>query len=202
MSYIEYVTTSNEFESSLDDLARANGFTYNDLVANRNGEISSAQWGRLVLQALQPIRYTGGALAGWLICCFVVSTLVPSIALMIAGLFGLKSIGVLFGAITFTCAIAFVVSIMKSGRSAALLIADLREGRAACIEGRVSPSREDEKGLGMARLYGQKHTNTWYAIKDEYFAVDEDAHIAIREGGQFRLYHTPRSKLLLSIEPK
>ena len=79
---------------------------------------------------------------------------------------------------------------------------DLNAGKAACIEGRGSPSREDEGGLGMARLYGEKHTNHWYVVKNEYFEVDEEAHTALPSGMQFRLYHTPKSKLLLSIEPK
>jgi len=54
----------------------------------------------------------------------------------------------------------------------------------------------------MARIYGENHTNYWYVAKNEYFAVDQEAHAALPHGRLFRLYHTPKSKLLLSIEPK
>jgi hypothetical protein len=203
MSYLEYVTADHHFEDPLPDLARANHFTMADLEQNRAGKISDAQWMRLLLRALQPVRYTGGALLGWLLCCFVVRTAVPGIVLWIIAILGAKGLGVLFGGVTLACVGAFLVSAFKSASTMARLMVDLKLGKSACIEGRVSPSREDEKGLGMARLYGERHTNHWYVVKNEYFEVDEEAHAALPEGGhQYRLYHTPKSKLLLSIEPK
>jgi hypothetical protein len=202
MSYIEYVTADHHFEDPLPDLARANRFTMADLEMNRNGKISDTQWMRLLLRALQPVRYTGGALLGWLLCCFCVKTLVPRIVLWIMALLGVKGVGVLFGVVTLACVGAFLISVLKSARTTTLLLVDLKLGKAASIEGRVSPSREDEGGLGMARLYGEKHTNHWYVVKNEYFEVDQQAHAALPHGMQFRLYYTPKSKLLLSIEPK
>jgi hypothetical protein len=202
MSYIEYVTAGHEAEDPLPDLARTNRFTMADLEENRNGKISDTQWFRLLLRAVQPVRYSGGALLGWLLCCFVVKTFVPSIVLWVIAMLGAKGIGVLFGAVTLACAGAFALDAIKSAHTMALLIVDLKIGKAECLEGRVSPSREDEGGLGMAKIYGEKHTNYWYVAKNEYFAVDQEAHAALPFGGQFRLYHTPKSKLLLSIEPK
>ena len=202
MSYIEYVTADHESENPLEDLARTNHFTMADLEQNRAGKISDTQWFHLLVRAVQPVRHTGGALLGWLVCCFVVKTFVPRIVLWIAAMLGVKGIGILFGAVTLACVGAFLLSLLKSGNTMALLLVDMKEGRAACLEGRVSLSKEDERGLGMARLYGEKHTNHAYVIKNEYFAVDEEAYAALPHGKQFRLYHTPRSKLLLSIEPK
>lgn len=202
MSYIEYVTADSESENPLQDLASANHFSMADLEANRSGKISDAQWMRLLLRAIQPVRYTGGALLGWLFACWVVKSLVPRIVLWIVSMLGAKGIGVLFGAVTLACAGAFVLSVLKSAQTIALLLVDLKAGKAACIEGRVSTSREDERGLGMARLYGEQHSNHWYVVKNEYFEVDEEAYAALHHGGLFRLYHTPKSKLLLSIEPK
>jgi hypothetical protein len=202
MSYIEYITADENYEDPLPDLARANRFTMADLELNRSGKISDTQWMRLLLRALQPVRYTGGALLGWLLCCFVVKTLVPRIVLWIMAMLGVKGVGILFGAVTLACVGAFILSVFKSARTMALLLVDLNAGKAAAIEGRVSPSREDEKGLGMARIYGEKHTHHWYVVKNEYFEVDQEAHAALREGRQFRLYYTPKSKLLLSLEPK
>ena len=115
----------------------------------------------------------------------------------------LKGVGVVFvGGVTFACAGAFLLSVVKSARTMALLIADLSAGKAACIEGRASPSREDEGGLGLARLYGETNTNYWYVVKSEYFDVDQEAHAALTDDMQVRLYYTPKSRLLLSIEPK
>jgi len=202
MAYLEYITADENYEDPLPDLARANHFTMADLELNRGGKISDTQWMRLLLRAVQPVRYTGGALLGWLICCFVVKTLVPRIVLWIMAMLGVKGVGILFGAITLACVGAFLLSVFKSARTTALLIADLNAGKAGCIEGRVSPSREEEKGLGMARIYGEKHTQHWYVVKDEYFEVDQQAHSVLPEGKQFRLYYTPKSKLLLSLEPK
>jgi len=136
------------------------------------------------------------------LCCFCVKTLVPRIVLWIMALLGVKGVGVLFGVVTLACVGAFLLSVFKSARTMALLMVDLNAGNAAAIEGRVSPSREEEKGLGMARLYGEKHTHHWYVVKDEYFEVDQQAHSVLPEGRQYRLYYTPKSKLLLSIEPR
>ena len=202
MSYIEYVTADHRVENPLPELARTNRFTMADLDQNRNGKISDTQWTRLLLRALQPVRYTGGALLGWLLACWIVKTVVPGFILMILAWLGMKGLGAIFGAVTLACVGAFLVSAIKSAHTTALLLVDLKLGKAACIEGRVLPSREDERGLGMARIHGEKHTHHWNVVKDEYFAVDEAAHAALPDAMPGRLYHTPKSKLLLSIEPK
>jgi len=171
-----------------------------DLEQNRQGKISDRQWFRLLLRAVQPVRYTGGALAGWLFCCYAVRTLVPSIVLWIMGM---KGYGVaLFGGITLACVGAFLVSLIKSAHTVALLMVDLNAGKAAFSEGRVSTSREDEQGLGLARFWGEQNTNYWYVLNNEYYEVDPAAHGALPDRMQFRLYHTPKSKMLLSIELK
>jgi hypothetical protein len=199
MSYIGYVTADHDFGDPLPDLARANRFTMAELEQNRKGEISDTQRMRLLLRPLQPVRYTGGALLGWLLCCLVVKTLVPRIFLWFMAM---KGIGIVFvGGVTLACLGAFLLSVLKSASTMALLIGDLSVGKAACIEGRVSPSREDERGLGLARLYGETNSNYWYVVKNEYFEVDQEAHAAVPNGMQFRLYYAPKSKLLLSIEP-
>ena len=200
MSYIEYVT-ADHLEDPLPGLARANCFTMADLEQNRNGKISDAQWMRLLLRALQPIRYTGGALLGWLLVCFVVKTLIPHIVLFFLSMFG-RNFFFIFGGVTLACVGALLLSVLKSASTMALLLVDLKAGQAACIEGRVSPSREDEQGLGLETFYGEKHTKCWYVVKNEYFEVDQSAHDALPSGLNFRLYHTPKSKLLLSIEPQ
>lgn len=204
MSYIEYVTADHRVENPLPELARTNRFTMADLDQNRNGKISDTQWTRLLFRALQPLRYTGATLLGWLLFCYAMKTFVPGIILMYLSV--VKGYGMAFvGAVTLACVGAFLVSVIKSAHTTALLLVDVKLGKAACIEGRVLPSREDHKAQGTARLYGahgEKHTNYWYVVKDEYFEVDQAAHAALPDAIQCRLYHTPKSKLLLSIEPK
>jgi hypothetical protein len=198
MPYIEYA--DHNFEDPLPKLARANGFTMADLDQNRNGKINDTQWMPLVLRALKPVFYTGGALAGWLFFCVIVRAVVPRIILLFLAM---KGIGIaLVGGVTLACVGAFLVSVIKCARTMSLLLVDLNIGKAACIEGRVSPSRQDEGGLGLARLYGETNTKFWYVVKNEYFEVDHEAHGALPERVHFRLYYTPKSKLLLSIEPK
>jgi hypothetical protein len=149
---------------------------------------------------MQAVRYTGGALLGWLLFCLLVRTLVPRIALWFMAM---RGIGVfLAGGVTLACVGAFLLSVLKSAGTLALLIADLGSGKTAFIEGRVSPSREDEEGLGLAHFYGEKNTKYWYVVKNEYFEVGQEAHAVLPAGMQFRLYYEPKSKLLLSIEPK
>ncbi|QOY89995.1 hypothetical protein [Paludibaculum fermentans] len=202
MSYIEYVTSGDPANDVLPELARTNQFSMEDLQQNRAGRISDAQWMRLLFRSLRPVRYTGGALLGWLFCCFIVKALVPDIILTIASYVGAKGIGIIFGGATLACVGAFLVSLFSSARTMSLLVFDLRDGKAVCLEGRVRHSREEEEGLGMARFHGENHTKHCYVVKDDYFEVDEDAFKALPDGLVARVYHTPRSKLLLSIEPR
>ena len=190
----------HRFDDPLPELARANCFTMADLEQNRKGKISDAQRTRLMLQPLLPVRYTGGALLGWLLCVLVVRAVVPRIILWFLAM---KGIGIaLVGGVTLACVGVFLVSVLKAAGAMARLMADLKAGKAACIEGRVSVSREDEGGLGLARLYGETNTNYWYVVNNEYFEVEAEAHAALPHRVQFRLYYTPKSKLLLSLEPK
>jgi hypothetical protein len=201
MSYIEYVVSDYGSEDPLPELARANRFTMDDLAQNRKGRISDKQMGHLFFMALYPIRYPAMALLGWLTCCFIVKTLVPDFVLMIAALFGMKSIGVLFGAITLACLGSLFVALLRGSRNLFLLVRDLSAGKAEFLDGRVTVSREESGGLGMDQFRNEKRMQTWYVVLNHYFEVPEAAAEALPHNMRLRLYFTPRSKLLLSIEP-
>jgi hypothetical protein len=201
MSYIEYVVSDHHSEDPLPELARANHFTMDDLEQNRKGKISDEQRGRLFSMALYPIRYPGMALLGWLTFCFIVKTLVPRIVLFIAALFGMKTLGVVFGLITLACVGSLFVALLRSGRKVVLLAQDLSAGTSTYLDGRVTVSREESTGLGMDRFHDQKRLQCWYVVKNEYFEVEEEAAEALPHNAMFRLHFTPRSKLLLSLEP-
>jgi hypothetical protein len=200
MSYLQHVTADGQFDDPLPELARVNRFSMADLDHNRQGKISDGQWMRLLVRVLQPIRYTGGALLGWLFFCYAVKMIVPGFVLWIMAKFGFGI--ALTGGITLAAVCAFLISVIKSAHKMGQLLVDLSAGKAVYSEGRVSGSHEDEKGLGLARFWGETNTNYWYVINNEYFEVDPAAHGALPDRMQFRLYHTPRSKMLLSIEPK
>jgi hypothetical protein len=189
------------FEDPLPELARVNRFTMSDLAENRGGKISVRQWFCLSFRALKPVRYTGGALAGWLFFCYAVKLAVPAFVLWIMAKLSYGGIALL-GGITLATAAAFLMALIKSAHTSFLLFIDLCTGRAAFKEGRVSASREDEPGLGLARLWAEKNTKYWYVINNQYFEVALESHAALPDRMLFRLYHTPRSKMLLSIEPK
>jgi len=201
MSYIEYVVSDYGSEDPLPELARANHFTMDDLEQNRKGRISDKQMGRLFFMALYPIRYPAMALLGWLTFCFIVRTLVPSFVLMIAALFGMKSIGVVFGVITLACVGSLFVALLRGSRNVFLLVQDLSAGAASHLDGRVTVSREESNGLGMDRFRDEKRMQCWYVVQNQYFEVEEAAAEALPHNSKLRLYFTPKSKLLLSIEP-
>jgi hypothetical protein len=201
VSYLEYITVDPGAGNPLEALSRVNRFSLADLEENRAGKISCSQRFRLLGKAWEPVRYTGAALFGWLITSFALSLLVPRAMLWVAAMIFAKSAGVWLSGVTFACVGAFLISVLKSAKTIALLLLDLMIGKVECLEGHVSGTREEEGGIGMARIYGEKHTKYSYAIKNEQFAVDEASYSALPQRGRFRLYHTPRSKLLLSIEP-
>ncbi len=199
MSYIEYVTHDSQAHDPLPELARATGFSMPDLEENRRGRISNSQMLRLFGRALQPVRYSGAAMIGWLAFVWMVQFWVPGFVLWIIRMSGVP-LRTMVLVTTLTCAGALALSILRSAQTIALLIADLSAGRAVFMDGRVVMSREEETGLGLARLWGEKHMKCGFVMGGEYFEVDEQA-CATPPEGRCRLYHTPRSKMMLAIEP-
>lgn len=204
MSYIEYVSVDHDAEDPMPDLRRANGFTEADLGKNRQGKISDKQMGRLFSRALQPVRYPLGALAAWLLSCFIVKMVVPDIILVIAAMVGGKLTTAIFGVITLGCVAAAAIGLLKSGRLTVLLMQDLSKGDSTHMDGRLRVSKAEEEGLGLDKFHGRNQRMNAYVVNDEYFEVDEEAAaVADRYSltGRYRVYFAPKSKLLLSLEP-
>ena len=156
---------------------------------------------RLFGRALRPVRYTGKAMIGWLLFLFVIRIAVPRFILRMAMWFGMPGASTLVAlGITLITAGALLLSILQSVRLIALLMIDLSAGKVAFRDGRMVLSREEQKGLGLARLWGEAHMKCAYVIGGEYFEVDEGA-CAAPPTGRWRVYHTPRSRLMLSLEP-
>ena len=201
MSYIEYVTSEPEAENLLPDLAKANHFTMEELAQNRAGKIADGQMMKLAVKAIKPIRTSGTVLIGWLIFLFVIKTLIPDLALRLAGMWLGKSLGALFFAITLGCVVSVLFGLWSSGRMTIGLLQDLSKGTAAVLEGRVAVSRDRADIQGMARLHGETGEVYHYVINETYFEVDQLAFETLASRQNYRLYYAPRSGLLLSIEP-
>ncbi len=202
MSYLEYITVDDSsVEDQLPALAKANAFSMEDLAQNRAGKIADGQMFKLARQAFKPFYKSAMVLAGWLLFMLIIRTFVPGLVLRLASMWLGKSLGVLFLLITLGCVVSFIVGIWNSGRLTIGLLGDLSKGKAAVVSGRVVGSRAQNETQGMDRLHGEKADVYHYVINNEYFEVNQPAYETLRSREIYRLYYTPRSKLLLSIEP-
>ena len=184
-------------------LASANEFTAQELAANRAGRIAPSQLKRLWTMALDRVRTSLSALLGWLLFVYVVKTLVPNwLFATLERVLGI-SLFALFGLITISSACASIYQLFASAWIVLKLLPDIIQGAAIVKEGRVRTSSDTEKVHGMGELYEETAERFSYVIGDEYLAVSESAHRVLRpySGSSCRVFLTPRSRLLLSIEP-
>ena len=205
MDFVEYGVHDLQ-RASLEEIARANGFTMEDLAANRNGRIGASQQFRLFGRALDPVRYQAAVFGGWLLVWYLL-THVPGLRLLatVSWLTGgtMLSPAVFLG-ITALCGGMLLIAILQSARSIGLLVADLRRGEAVRIEGRMSVSREAHKDWSLASLWSSNARNMQYqfVIGQQYFTVDQIAgELELDPRSHYRIYYAPRSGLLLSVEP-
>jgi len=201
MSYLEYITADDGVEDLLPALASTNHFTMDELAQNRAGKIADGQMLKPALKALKPVYKSARVLLGWLLFMLIIRTFVPGLVLRLASMWLGKSLGVLFLLITLGCVVSFIVGVWHSGRLTVGLIGDISSGQAAVMSGRVVGSRAQNDTQGMDRLHGEKADVYHYVINNEYFEVGQAAYETLRSREAYRLYYTPRSKLLLSIEP-
>lgn len=200
MSYIEYVSSRDHGTEAMVALARANQYTQQDIAQNRAGKISNAQWLRLFSRALRPVRLTGLLLVVWLLTSLSVMIYAADLFTSFAASIGMRQPGYAVAGLTLLFSGAFFLTLLKGGRAMGRLLMDLGTGRAACVEGRVFRSQEDEHGVNTWRC--KRDGQAFYIVKNEYFAVDAAAYACLPEGRLFRLYYSPRSKLVLSMEPR
>ena len=73
------------------------------------------------------------------------------------------------------------------------------------MEGRLDPSWHEELGEGFKRIKGEMVPAYFYSVRQENFEVLPEAYEMLRSKyddfrPRVRIYFTPRSRLLLSIE--
>ena len=187
----------------LRNLSERNDFTTGELLQNQLHVIAGTQVSRLWMVALNPLRMSLTALLGWLLFLFVVKTLCPAVLFAVIEAALGMSLYVVFAFITVSVVLSFVFNLFGSFGAVVNLVRDILQGEAVCLEGRVSASSITEKAKGLGELHEESVEHFSYAIGNEYLPVNEEAHRVLRpySGSVFRVYVTPRSRLLLSIEP-
>lgn len=197
----EYVARECSPENLGADLAEANQFTEEDLLANRMNKISNTQMLRLAVQAMRPFFSALVTLIGWMIFVQVVRTFVPRFIQTL--LFG-KAAGSLL--LLLGCVWAVIVGFLQSSKLTLLLIMDVLRGQTATAEGRVASSKTEEPAQGLDRFHGEKKWSYGYVVKDLELEVSEAAFELLHTSydqmrPRVKIYYTPKSKMLLSIEP-
>lgn len=189
---------SEIFDEYTQELANGNRFSADDLRMNRKRKISNRQMLRLSLQAMRPFYSALATFLGWLLFVHVVKTFIPGfiLAFIPRQLTG--------GTVTLIgCAWGLAAGFAESTRTGILLLFDLLRGEAYCLEGQLSTNWIEEDGQGLDRIRGEKKNLYFYTIRQAEFEVGEQAYHAVRSLNRrlrAKLYHTPRSRLLLSIE--
>ena len=207
MAHYAYNADAPSPEEMLENLARANQFTKEQLAENRAGGITDAQKTKLMIQSVKPVVKALLTCIGWSLFLYLLHVLgilgiIFGISFGMRGML-LKIIAIGFiGSVTFGCLMMLVGGVIKTGERTMGLMSDLSKGRVAVLNGRVWASRGEEMGEGLARLFKRKSESFHYVLGEHYFEVcDVTAHEAIVDKEFYRIYFTPQSKLLLSIEP-
>jgi hypothetical protein len=199
-------------------LAVGNRFTDEELAVNRENRIAKTQVPLLLGRALRPLAKASWVLLGSLLLLVVMyvflmfsNALVPrslldSVPRSFLALEAMKLSG--YGVFTAVILVALAVvalpgALFNSICTLFSLALDFAAGRALCIEGRTTTSWTNEDGSVMEVLNGERAEHYEYVVQNQYISVTQEGYQALREwsGSACKVYVTPRSKLLLSLEP-
>lgn len=206
---IEDALTYRTKETVLVDLAKALGFSAASLEANRGGKLTREQIQQFSVRVIGPVIFT------------VVWAVVPLVVWvsMLSGQKGLSFFAALslfadrlthfsdmveangkFGAILRVGSIVggLVAAAFTASKIPLRLFFDLIDGTLSKLEGRVV-AREEQTLRANGRDPIEKF---FFNLRNDYFQVNLPAFRAIENGSVYIVYVTPRSRLLVSIEPK
>ena len=226
MSYIDYINESvRSPEQELDDLSKANGFTAVELAMNRLGKIGAGQVSEIIEEILRPLVKSFLVVLGWLLL-IILTTWIISAGIhvdahrpfsgivflrrfwLFRGLYVLTFVRLGAVIMVISCAGAFIVAAMTATVNISGMIRDAWDGKVAAIEGRVYATEEEKRGSPWdavreqwTRVRQERDKIYRYAVRDVAVEVSYAGFRALASGGHYKLYYTPRSKLLLSIEP-
>lgn len=227
MAYLDYLNESVRTpQEELEDLKKANDFSDTDLLCNRSGKLAAGQTSRLIAQIFRPLVRSFLILAGWLLTIVVLaSTILAGMHLnsqmhgpagpvflerflLFRGLYIVSFLRIGALIMVISCAGALIIAVITTLVKTIDLIRDLLTGQVATIQGRVYAAEEENRGTPWdalrdqwTRVHQERSKTYRYAIRDVALDVSDAGFRAIASGGHYKLYYTPRSRLLLSIEP-
>ena len=188
-----FVHTSAGPEFFNKRLTEAFEFNYPDLVKNREGRYTPAQWRRFVLTAVSPLFRT-------LLGCIALFGVYLILARFI-GQGGWAKI------LEYSLILALSAGVVRSCFNSAMLCGDLIRGRVWSVEGRLEPSwvQDHTKAVNNHETGSRTITQYWFVVADEKFEVPESAFRILADNFEaglptVRVFFTPASKRILSIE--
>ena len=173
------------------DLAEANGFDLSYLSENSRGALAQGQLGLFLMPLLTSLGLflvLGGILVYQLFQQGVIKQLSMG-GMSISEIFsslpqGLLIAGGLFLAVSLYGFYLFVTTIL-----------DIMGGAVASLEGqgwkKMTTSTDDD---------GSRTTRTYYVIAEQRFSVKTAGYRALENGRSYRVYFTPRRKIMVNIE--
>ncbi|HEX3559894.1 MAG TPA: hypothetical protein VHU19_11870 [Pyrinomonadaceae bacterium] len=170
-------------------LGAANGFTWDDVLENREGRISGRQ-GKI--QSKDSRARTGGIAGG-----------VFFVLIGFVGVYLSLEKGPFFLIISLICIAGGVYQIIGKSKKS--------DNEVESFEGvlkKKSVLRERSKGGGLAQALAAKAVASALDLRDYYYAceggpdikVSRAGHDALQENLRHRVYYTPYGKMLLSVE--
>jgi hypothetical protein len=195
-------------EQVLIDLANALHFSADALEQNRKGYLAIEQWQRLFAKFLRPVLITAAFIVGpfgiWALIGFMNGAglsesldHVFSVAVQPKLLFQEHGTFV-SGFILAVTLGGFVMGLRKGSKISMGLYFDLIERKVIAKEGRIE-GREEQ----VFRTGGRDPIESYFFdLKTERFEVPSAAVQALDNGAAYCVYILPRSRVLVSIEPK
>ncbi|MBL8213229.1 MAG: hypothetical protein JNK87_21100 [Bryobacterales bacterium] len=183
-------------------LSRALAFTDKDLSENRQGRISNTQMARVSALGFTPFLGIAGTLAGLLLVVLAIAAGSEVVISKVRWMLTLgKPLVFALGTLFFGFVAVCVKFIVTSGRVVRLL-QDMAEGKVTSIIGRGTPSKSVDIEEGLAKLLNLKKETHCLVVRGEYFEIPPQAHELLmeREATTFRVYVTPRSRYMVSLE--
>src|SRR5262249_50103141 len=158
---------------------------------------------RLLWQASKPLRQATWSLCVWISLLTVIGSIFRQ-RLMRTVFFHNYAIEAV--TTTISVAFAFLSGIFHTSDKSWRLIKDLFVGGVTSVEGRLDPSWQEELGEGWKRIKREMVRSHYYSIRQEHFEVQPQAYELLRSKYDdfrpvVRVYFTPRSRRVLSIEP-
>ena len=172
-------------------LAQANRFDLSYLVENTRGELAQGQLGLLtspMLISLILILVPGGFLGFQLYQQGFIKQITSGGIPLIEVLSNIPQGLLIFGGVLMLLSLFGLYNLVQT-------VLDLVGGAVVSLEGpgwrKITTSRDDD---------GSTTTTTYYVVADQRFRVKKNAIGVIENGRNYRVYFTPRKKILVNME--